>query len=78
MIKLLFSAATGIAIAIILSIINIFIIGWVLQLLWNLSVPAVFHLPVITYIQSAALYAIITLLFKSPTITSSNTTTKKS
>jgi len=75
MIKLILSAATGIAIALILSIINIFILGWVLQQLWNLSVPAVFHLPTITYIQSVAFYAIVTLLLKSPTVAA---TTKKS
>ena len=42
-----------------------FLLAWIAMLLWNITMPDVFGLPEITYIQMFCLYLLCNLLFRT-------------
>lgn len=47
----------------IIGIMSYLILSWLLFFLWNSTIPGLFNLPHITYIDAMALYIISNLLF---------------
>jgi hypothetical protein len=46
----------------------IILLGGPLMMLWNWTMPAIFGLPEITFLQACGLQLLATILFKSPKI----------
>lgn len=61
--------SANIILAILLVVGIFFILAWLLQFLWNITMPQVFNLKTITFWQSFRLLLISGILFGGPNIT---------
>jgi hypothetical protein len=69
---LLSGLLVGVGAVALVAVLN-FLMGWVVALLWNWLMPAIFGLTTITYLQGVGLMFLSGMLFKS-----SNTSKSKS
>ncbi len=44
--------------------VAVFVVGWVVMLLWNALIPALFHGPTLTYWQSVGLFVLSKILLQ--------------
>jgi len=69
--KTIIAAVTSITVALCLTLIAALIMAAVIQFFWNLSVPYLFHAPIIGYWQAFSVYILVNILTKSITTTTS-------